>query len=248
MLRLVLVAFAAALALPAAAQVSFDFNLGPTISWTEDVSAFRIDPSDPDFDPSLFDPETFDSRNASDTTGAAAFGFLGRDDLSIPATVGFQGGVGVSVYRGGLGVRLGVDVVNTSAVYDFESGESFSEESLKANFVNLQIDGRYGKRLGPASAFLFVGPEFRYLLDASEGFESAADVRDGLGFVSAALNAGAGFKVDLGGTRLGPEFRYSLDLTGVNSGDLSLADGTIVRLDEAYNLDTFSLGLVLGGF
>ena len=247
MTRLALAILLVLSATAASAQIAFDFNLGPTVNWTEDVSAFRLDPTDPDFDPSAFLPDAFDSRNPSDTTGAAALGFLGRDDLAIPVTIGFQGGLGLTVRRGALGLRGGIEVLNTSAVYDFESRESFSDQSLQANFVTFQLDARLIQNVGPGRLYLFAGPEFRYLLDASEGFASVGEVREGLDFISTAATFGGGFKVDVFGTRFGPEFRYALDLTGVQGGDLTLDDGTVIRFDEAYDLDSFLVGIVFGG-
>jgi hypothetical protein len=205
---------------PSQAQVGLDFNLGPTVNWTEDVSAFTFDPEDPT---TVFD----------------------RDSLDVPVTVGVQGGLGLTVRSGALGVRLGGQFLNTAAIYDGE--QRFNRQTLEASFVTLQLDLQYVQSLGPASVVVFGGPEARYLLDLSGELAGVEDVRDGLDLLSAAATVGAGLRLDVGGTRLGPQVRYAFDLTGVGGDDLAVDDGTAFRLDEAFDVHTLLVGLVFGG-
>lgn len=213
-----------ALAAPAHAQVALDLTLGPTVSWAEDVSGFQFDPDDPDQTPIPGSQQTY----------------------SLPAAIGFEAGVGVIVMPGPVGVRAGVHFLNTSAVLD-EQGNTFNRESLDASFVTLQLDLRYGRRLGPIHAYAFGGPEFRYLVDLSDEDVTFASARQEAELISTVATFGAGLTFDFAGTKLGPKVAYSLDLSGVEGGDLVLDDGTAVRFDEAYSLDTLLFGIVLGG-
>lgn len=215
-----LVLAVALLALPTQAQVTFDVNVGPAVTWAEDVSAFTFDPADP---------------------GTV----LDRDSLGTGVTVGVQGGLGVRVRRGALGVRLGGQFLNTAALWDGE--ERLSRRALDASFVTVLLDVQYVRSVGPASAYVFGGPEARYLLDLSGEVAGVQDVRDGLDLVSAAAVVGAGLRLDLGGTVLGPEIRYAFDLTGVGGDDLALDDGTAFRFDEAFDVNTLLVGIVFGG-
>lgn len=222
-MRLILFAVLAAGALlagpTAAAQVSF--SLGPTVNWTQDVSALTVDASDPNT-------------------------VISRDSLRVPVTVGLAAGLGATIRAGNVGVRLGGRFLNTTLLYD--GAEALNSDALATNFVTLQIDLEYSRSLGPLRAYAFVGPEFRYLLDLSDpdGIRSAADVRDGLDLLSTAANLGAGLRVDLFGFRAGPEIRYALDLTGVGGDPTLRADGTEVRLSEAFDVNTLVLGIVIG--
>ena len=220
-----LLAALALLAIPALAhaQVGFDLTLGPTVSWTEDVSGFQFDPDDPTQTP-IGDPQEF----------------------SIPAAIGFEAGLGLIVMPGPVGVRAGVHFLNTSAVLD-EEGNRFNRQSLDASFVTLQLDLRAGTDFGPLHAYAFGGPEFRYLVDLSDENVTFATARQDAELLSTVATFGAGLTLDFAGTKLGPKVAYSLDLTGVEGGDLVLDDGTAVRFDEAYSLDTLLFGIVLGG-
>lgn len=202
------------------AQVALDFNLGPTVNWTEDVSAFTFDPDDPST-------------------------VIDRDSLDVPVTVGVQGGLGLTVRAGAVGVRLGGQFLNTAALYDGE--QQLNREALETSFVTLQLDLQYVRSLGPASVYVFGGPEARYLLDLSAEIAGARDVQDGLDLLSAAANLGAGLRFDLFGTRLGPEVRYAHDLTGVSGDEVVLDNGNLVRFDEAFDIDTLLFGIVFGG-
>ena len=202
-------------AAPAAAQVSF--SLGPTVNWTQDVSALTV------------------GADGSE---------LSRDSISVPVTVGLAAGLGATIRAGDIGVRIGGRFLNTTLLYDGE--QAFNQEALATNFVTLQIDLEYSRSLGPLRAYAFVGPEFRYLLDLSDGVQSAADVRDGLDLLSTAANLGAGLRVDLFGFRAGPELRYALDLTGVGGDPTVREDGSEVRLSEAFDVNTLLVGLVIG--
>mgnify|MGYP002640631456 CR=1 FL=1 len=205
------------------AQIGVDITFGPTVSWTEDVSGFQFDPEDPDQAP-IGDPQTF----------------------STPASIGFEAGLGVIVMPGPVGVRAGVHFLNTSAVLD-EEGNRFNRQSLDASFVTLQLDLRAGKALGPLHAYVFGGPEFRYLVDLSDEDVTFVSARQEASLISTAATFGAGLTLNAFGTKLGPKVSYSLDLTGVEGRDLVLDDGTAVRFDEAYSLDTLLFGIVLGG-
>lgn len=220
--------FLALLATSASAQVGLDFTLGPVVTWSEDVSGFVFDPNDPDFDPN--DPDTYTQFTEAD----------------LKPAIGFEAGLGLIVMPKDVGVRLGAHYLNTNAVFD-EQGQSFNRESFKANFVTLQADLRYGKRLGPVRAYAFGGPEFRFLVDLSESDITLDGVRENASLLSTAARFGAGFTMDLAGTKFGPRVSYSLDLSGTDGGDLALDDGTTIRLDEAYKLDTLLFGIVLGG-
>ncbi|MEM1055235.1 MAG: hypothetical protein AAGI52_06895 [Bacteroidota bacterium] len=210
------------------AQVGFDLTLGPVVTWSEDVSGFVFDPSDPNFDPS--DPATFEAFTEAD----------------LRPSVGFEAGLGLVVMPKDIGVRFGVHYLNTSAVFD-EEGRSFDRESFAANFVTLQADLRYGRQLGPLRAYAFGGPEFRYLIDLSDSEITLDGVRENASLLSTAAQFGAGLTFDFAGTKFGPKVSYALDLSGTDGGDLTLDDGTTIRLDEAYNLDTLLFGIVLGG-
>ena len=200
--------------------VGFDLNLGPAVAWTEDVSAFTFDPENPGV-------------------------VLDRDSLSLPVTVGVQGGLGLTVRNGPIGVRLGGQFLNTAALYDGE--QTLNEAAFETNFVTLQLDLQYVAALGPVRAYVFGGPEARYLLDLSGEIAGVQDVRDGLDLLSLAANLGAGVRFDVGGTRFGPEVRYALDLTGVGGDDLALDNGNTLRFDEAFDIDTLLFGFVFGG-
>lgn len=222
-MRLLAACLIAAVPVLAHAQVGVDVTLGPIVTWTEDVSGFQFDPTDPTQTP-LGDAET----------------------ITIPASVGFEAGLGVVVMPGPVGLRVGAHFLNTSAVLD-EDGNRFNRESLAASFVTLQLDLRAGRRLGPLSAYAFGGPEFRFLVDLSDENVTFASAREEAQLLSTVATFGAGLTFDVGGTRIGPKIAYSLDLTGVEGGDLVLDDGTAVRFDEAYDVDTLLFGLVLGG-
>ncbi|MEM1118426.1 MAG: hypothetical protein AAF845_16925 [Bacteroidota bacterium] len=200
--------------------VGFDFNVAPAVTWTEDVSAFTFDPNDPST-------------------------ILDRDSLDLPVTVGIQGGLGLTVYRGPIGVRLGGQFLNTTALYDGE--QTLNRAAFETNFVTVQLDLQYARNLGPASAYVFGGPEARYLLDLSGEIAGVQDVRDGLDLLSVAANLGAGLRFDVGGTRFGPEVRYALDLTGVGGEDIELDNGNTLRFDEAFDVNTLLVGFVFGG-
>ncbi|PAP74343.1 hypothetical protein B1759_18115 [Rubrivirga sp. SAORIC476] len=207
----------------ARAQVGVDLTVGPIVTWTEDVSGFQFDPTDPTQTP-LDGTETF----------------------SIPASIGFEAGLGVVVMPGPVGFRVGAHFLNTSAVLD-EDGNRFNRESLSASFVTLQLDARTGRRFGPLTAYAFGGPEFRFLVDLSDENVTFASAREEAQLLSTVATFGAGLTFEVGGTRIGPKVGYSLDLTGVEGGDLVLDDGTAVRFDEAYSVDTLLFGLVFGG-
>ncbi|MEM6326187.1 MAG: hypothetical protein AAF791_03630 [Bacteroidota bacterium] len=214
---------------PAAyAQVGLDFTVGPVVTWSEDVSGFLFDPDDPTFDPS--DPATFEQFTQAD----------------LQPSVGFEAGLGLIVMPKDVGLRLGVHYLNTSAVFD-EQGRSFDREAFDANFLTLQADLRYGKRFGPVRAYAFGGPEFRFLLDLSDSDITLEGIRENASLLSSAAQFGAGLTFDFAGTKIGPKVSYALDLTGSDAGDFVLDNGTSVRLDEAYDLDTLLFGLVLGG-
>ena len=84
-------------------------------------------------------------------------------------------------------------------------------------------------------------------MDLSDEDVTFASAREEAELISTVATFGAGLTFDFAGTKLGPKVSYSLDLTGVEGGDLVLDDGTAVRFDEAYDLDTLLFGLVLGG-
>ena len=207
-----------ALATPARAQI--DFNIGPAVTWTEDVSALTIDPED---------PETV----------------LSRDSLMLPVTLGLQGGLGLTLRRNDLGVRLGGRYLNTALLYDGK--ETLNRDALNTNFVAASVDLQYAPSLGPIRAYVLAGPELRYLLDLSGEINGVRDVRDGLDPISAVLNVGAGLKIGMGSLVVGPELRYSFDLTGVEGDELVLDDGRTVRLSEAFDVHSLAFGLVFGG-
>lgn len=208
------------LVLAPSASAQIDFNLGPSVTWTEDVSALTFDPEN---------PETV----------------LSRDSLMLPATVGIQGGLGLTVRRGAAGVRLGGRYLNTSFLYD--GGETLNRDALNTNFVAASVDLQYAPALGPLRAYVLAGPELRYLLDLSGEINGVQDVRDGLDPLSTVLNLGAGFKIELAGYSVGPEVRYSLDLTGVDGDEIELDNGNTVRLSEAFDVNSLAFGLVFGG-
>ena len=214
------VVVALGLASPASAQL--DFNLGPAITWTEDVSALTIDPEN---------PETV----------------LSRDSLMIPVTVGLQGGLGLTLRRGAAGVRLGGRYLNTALLYDGK--QSLNRDALETNFVAVSLDLQYAPQLGvlPVRAYVLAGPELRYLLDLSGEINGVRDVRNGLDPLSTVLNVGAGLKLRLPGLTVGPEIRYSLDLTGVEGETITLDNGDTVRLSEAFDVNSLAFGLVFGG-
>ncbi|MEO0559693.1 MAG: hypothetical protein AAF170_16085 [Bacteroidota bacterium] len=207
-----------ALAIPSRAQV--DFNLGPAVTWTEDVSAFTIDPND---------PETV----------------LSRDSLMLPATVGLQGGLGLTMRSGAAGVRIGGRYLNTSILYD--GSETLNRDALNTNFVAASVDLQYVPSLGPLRGYVLAGPEVRYLLDLSGEINGVRDVTDGLDPISAVFNLGAGLKFELSGFSVGPELRYSLDLTGVEGDEIELDNGNTIRLSEAFDVNSLAFGLVFGG-
>lgn len=224
-MRFAALALLLALPLAATAQIGVDVTLGPTVSWAEDVSGVSFDPAT--FDPN--DPSTFEQQ-----------------EFSFPTSIGFEAGLGVIVMPGPVGVRAGVHFLNTSAVLD-EDGNRFNRESLDASFITFQLDLRAGTNLGPLHAYAFGGPEFRYLVDLSDEDVTFASARQEAEFLSTVATFGAGLTFSFAGTKVGPKVSYSLDLTGVEGGDLVLDDGTAVRFDEAYDLDTLLFGLVLGG-
>ena len=205
-----------ALLLAAAPSAQVSLSLGPTVNWTEDVSAVTDDGS----------------------------GAVQTDSLRVPVTLGLQAGLGATVRRGNVGVRLGGRFLNTSLFYDGE--QALNREALATSFVTLQVDLEYSRSLGPLRAYAFAGPEFRYLLDLSGDVDGVDDVRDGLDLLSTAANLGAGLRVDLFGFRAGPELRYAFDLTGVGGDPTQRDDGSEVRLSEAFDVNTLLVGLVIG--
>lgn len=213
------------------AQVGLDFTLGPVISWPEDAEGFRFDPNDPDFDPSDIDPADFQT-------------------IDFQPTVGFEAGIGLIVMPKNVGVRLGVHYLNTSAVFD-EDGNSFERDAFTANFVTVQADLRAGKRFGPATAYVFGGPELRFLVDLSDEDVTFASVRQNSELLSTAATFGAGVTLNVLGTKFGPKVSYTLGLSDVESGDFIAEGGTngeqAIRLPGGYGLDTLLFGIVLGG-
>lgn len=209
-----------ALAVPARAQI--DFNLGPAVTWTEDVSTFTVDPDDP---------------------GTV----LSRDSLTLPVTVGVQGGLGLTLRRGAVGVRLGGRYLNTSLLYDGK--ETLNRDALESNFAAASIDLQYAQSLGllPVRGYLLIGPEFRYLLDLSGEINGVRDVQENFDPISTVLNVGAGVKLRLPGLSIGPEVRYSFDLTGVEGEAFTLDNGNEVRLGEAFDVNSLAFGLVFSG-
>lgn len=207
-----------------AAQVGIDFNIGPTVNWTEDVTAFFVDIDNPD-------PE------------------LGLEVVDVPVQIGLQGGLGLTVRGKTLGVRVGGRFLNTAALYDGgDEGFGLSRESFETTFVTLQLDLQANRQLGPASAYVFAGPELRYLVDLSGQIGTFDDLKEGAELLSAAANIGAGLRLSLFGTRVGPEIRYALDITGVGSGgEVPVPSGGTAELTEAFSVDTLLFGLVFGG-
>ena len=226
-----LLALALLAAPEAAAQVGFDFTLGPVVSWTDDAAVFAFDPNDPDFNPGTIEEGAF-------------------EDLDLQPTVGFEAGLGLLIVPKNVGVRLGVHYLNTSAVLDDE-GRSFDRSAFEANFVTLQADLRAGTSLGPARAYVFGGPEFRFLVDLSDEDVTFASVREEAELLSTAATFGAGITLNLFGTKVGPRVSYSLGLSGVESGDVIVESDTggleALRFRDGYNLDTLLFGIVLGG-
>ncbi len=216
-MRPLLLAVLAALAtLPASGQVRADLSLGPTVAWT----------GDPD-------------------VGVSNGPLIADGRFVTPVTVGVQGGLGVSLRNGPLGVRVGGRFLNTAALYDGEN--TLNRQALETSFVTLQLDLQYVRSLGPLQAYVFGGPEARYLVDLSGDVARVSDLRDGADLLSAAANLGAGLRLDLFGVRLGPEVRYALDLTGVGGGnDIALDDGGTLRFDD-FDVDTLLVGIVFGG-
>ena len=208
------------LALATSARAQIDFNLGPAVTWTEDVSALTVDPEN---------PETV----------------LSRDSLMLPVTVGLQGGLGLTLRSGAAGVRLGGRYLNTALLYD--GAETLNRDALETNFVAATLDLQYMPSLGPLRAYVLAGPELRYLLDLSGEINGVDDVREGFEPISAVLNVGAGLKIGVGGLVVGPELRYSFDLTGVEGDELVLDDGRTIRLSEAFDVHSLAFGLVFGG-
>lgn len=221
-----LVLLAVSLAPSASAQI--DITLGPVVTWSEDVSGFVFDPTDPSFDPS--DPATFTQFN----------------EANLRPSIGFEAGLGLVIMPKNVGVRLGAHYLNTSAVFD-EDGRSFDRGSFDANYVTLQADLRFGERIGPALLYAFGGPEFRFLVDLSDSDVTVAGVRENASLLSTAAKFGAGITLNAFGTRIGPRISYALDLSGTDGGDFQLENGDTIRLDEAYDIDTLLFGIVLGG-
>ena len=208
-------ALAALAAGPAEAQIRFDLNLGPTLNWTEDV----------DF-------------------GVFRDGAIADGRIEPPVTAGLQGGLGVTLRRGPLGVRVGGTFLNTTALYDGD--QTLNRQALETSFATVQLDLQYVRSLGPASVYVFGGPEARFLLDLSGDVARVSDLRDGADLLSAAANVGAGARLDLFGVRLGPEVRYAVGITGVQSDAIALDEGGTLQLDE-FDVDTLLFGLVFGG-
>ena len=208
---------AALLAPPVAAQVAFDLSIGPAVAWTEGTDVVR-----------------------DETGGPVLVG-----SFRPPVTVGLQGGLGVTVRGRSLGARVGGRLLNTTALYDGD--QALNRQALETSFVTLQLDLSYIRSLGPVSAYVFGGPEARYLVDLSGDLARVSDLRDGADLLSVAANLGAGLRLDLLGVRLGPELRYALDLTGVGGDhDIVVDDGDTLRLG-GFDVDTLLIGLVFGG-
>lgn len=215
-MRLLLAVLASLAVFPASAQVGFDFNLGPTVAWTGDSDV-----------------------GVTDGLAVADGRFV------TPVTVGVQGGLGVTLRNGPLGVRVGGRFLNTTALYDGE--QALNRQGLETSFVTLQLDLQYVRSLGPASVYVFGGPEARYLVDLSGDVARVSDLREGADLLSAAATVGAGLRLDLFGVRLGPEVRYALDLTGVGGGnDIVLDQGGTLRFSD-FDVDTLLVGIVIGG-
>ena len=214
--------FAVLVASAASAQVGFDFSVGPTVNWVEDFSTFEFDPNDPST-------------------------VISRDSFVVPVVVGVQGGLGVSLRSGMFGTRFGARFINTSALYDGE--QTLNRDALKTSFVSASIDLQLLQRLAPGvTARAFVGPEARYLLDLSGEVASIGDVKEGLDLLSVTANIGAGISVGVGGLRVGPAVSYAFDLTGISSGDVTLDNGNVITIDEAFKVNSLLFGLVLGGW
>jgi hypothetical protein len=208
-------------AFSAHAQVGLDLSLGPTVNWVQDFSTLTVDPDNP---------------------GTV----VDRDSVMLPVLVGVQGGLGLTVRSGPVGVRFGGRFLNTSALYDGQ--QTLNRDALQTSFVTASLDLQLTQRLAPGvQAWVFAGPEGRYLLDLSGDVDSVADVRDGLDLLSVTANVGAGLSFGVGGLRVGPEARYAFDLTGIDGGDVTLDNGNVVRLDEAFRVNSLLLGLVFRG-
>lgn len=212
---------------PAHAQthVGFDFALAPVANWTNDVQVrlreFQENPqrTDPDSLLALFNGE------------------------EQPVRVGFKAGLGLTVSRGWLGVRAGVNVLNTGGVFD--GAEYLNEEKLHENFVTFTFDLQLRKAAGSAVLYAFGGPEFRYFLDLTGDDQSTfSTFRENMEPLSAALSVGAGVHLNLMGIRLTPEVRYAHGLSNT-TGRTFEAESLPFELSKQ-RMSNLGFGLIFG--
>lgn len=205
----------ALLAPSASGQARLSFTLGPTFNFLSNVDVVRL----------LGQPQSL------------------RDVEEYPVRVGYQGGVFLSARRGLLGTRAGLTLYNAGALFD---GTSFlNEDSLRVSFVTATVDVQLAQPVGPIEVYVFAGPQLRYLLNLQGARADFEVFRDHLKPLSATADAGGGARLRFGTFYVGPEVRYSLDLTGLSEEGFRLSGGD-VEVKDRYRLNKLLLGLVVG--
>lgn len=207
-------------------QVGLDFSLAPTVNWTNNVQARLLEAqqnpggADPDSLLQLFNSEDF------------------------PMRIGFKAGLALTVSRGWLGARAGINFLNTGGVFD--GANYLNEERLRDNFLTFPIDLQLRKVTRQAVFYAFGGPEFRYRVDLrDEENVTFSTFRENMEPLSTLLTLGAGVRLRLMGMQVAPEMRYAHDLSGV-SGRTFEAEGNTFELDDKYRLNNFVFGLSFG--
>lgn len=218
---------------PRRTGVDLDFSLAPTMNWLEDV---QVHLGELQGQPGDQPPEDLQER--ADSL------LLLFNEGKIPAQIGFEAGMSLTVSRRWIGLRGGLHLLNTGGVFD--GAEYFNEEQLRENFVTLLLGLQLQKIAGPALLYVFGGPEFRYHLDLTdEENVTVSAVRNNMESLSTAATVGAGVRLRMMGFALTPEVRYDFGLSGVSDRSFE-AEGIPFQLGGDQRLNTFAFGLAFG--
>ncbi len=159
------------------------------------------------------------------------------------AVIGFFVGLTTGLTLGPASIHAGATFINAGAIFD--GSEFLERDNFNVNFVAIPVDVRVFLPVSLiASPYLLGGGELRYRLDFSDadaGFEDSLTRQS----VAAGIGAGVRLSVPGLGLRISPEVRYSIDVTGISDGDVTIGE-EIMRIRNEFKADMLRFGLVVG--
>jgi hypothetical protein len=159
------------------------------------------------------------------------------------AVVGFFAGVTGGIEIGPASIHAGATYVNAGAIFD--GSEFLNRDNFDVGFITVPVDVRLYLPISLiASPYLLGGGELRYRLDLSDGEQGFGESLERQS-IAAGIGAGVRLNVPGLGMSIAPEIRYAIDVTGLSSGEISVAD-EVFRIRNEFKADMLRFGLVVG--